>query len=360
MIKLTLLTGGVSTAHDASLLMYQVLLAAIAIDGRKRMLVLEVFHIGRTGQIHHCTGPDEPSGTWPASHELERSPTVSKAAFLAALASCEGFVYSLLQGTDGEDGVYQGLLKVAGALTNLGRVYPAALSRHKWAQSLVAEHLVSTLAPIRTRRLRPGDSDAQLQDVVSAFHGQQCVLKPNDLGGSVHTLLVDELSVPRLRRYLNEVGEFAEEFLVQERIVGRELTVGCLRRGGRTTVLPVAEVVVEAGFLGFDQKWTDQGYGVRFLSDEQPLARRLADVSRVLFDEIGFDIACRFDYIASGSGIHFLEANSKPGLAADSFLTCMLHQAGMTLCDLVEISYEEARAAWRRKTEMRYPVAAAH
>lgn len=347
-----LIVGGACTAHDASLLMYEAMSESIAKDTEARVAVTRIYYIMRSGDVRLWS--PTPDIDLPQVDQLQAGRSLTAGEFLADIATADGFVFSLLQGTDGEDGVYQGVLKVTNALSNLGPVFPAALSRHKWSQSLAAEHLCPDLTPIRTVRLRPDAKDEYLAKAVDYFQAGDVVVKPNDLGGSVHTRILQGVSVEALREYLQVARDFADEFLVQARIVGDEYTVGCMRVNGKTVVLPVARVEVDSGFLGFTEKWSDVGFGVKTLPLDHKVSKRLGSISTKLFDEIGFGSACRFDFIVANDAVYFLEANSKPGLCSDSFFTIMLAEIGVTLCDFLMLCHADASLQWQRRTLIDY------
>lgn len=351
-LNVRLIVGGACTAHDASLLMYEAMSESIAKDAEDRVAVKRIYYVMRSGEVRLWSPTTE--SDLPQVGQLHAGRPLTAGEYLSDLAAAEGFVFSLLQGTDGEDGVYQGVLKVANALSNLGPVFPAALSRHKWSQSLAAEHLCPELTPIHTIRLRPDAKDEDLAKAVDYFRAGDVVVKPNDLGGSVHTRILQKVSVKALREYLQLARDFADEFLVQARIVGDEYTVGCMRVDGKTVVLPVAQVEVDSGFLGFTEKWSDVGFGVKTLPVDHRVSKRLGSISTKLFDEIGFGSACRFDFIVADDAVYFLEANSKPGLCSDSFFTIMLADVGMTLCDFLVLCHADASLQWQRRTLIDY------
>ncbi len=354
-LRISLLAGGACTAHDASLLMLNAMADDIGADTAGLVQVEHIYYIERGGGMRHiAVGAGGDLSRAVTAQQLAQAQPMSVAEFVDSVTSNQHYVFSLLQGTDGEDGVYQGFFKVLGVLSNLGSVYPAAISRHKWAQSLVAEHLVDGLKPIRTARFSADSSLSQLTRIVTDFSGIECIVKPNDLGGSVHTSVLGRVTVPALQAYLRQAQGYAQEYLVQERILGEEYTVGCVRIDGQTVVLPVAQVLTPKAFLGFTEKWTEPGYRIHFIAEDDPRTRLLGDISRVLFDDVGFDTACRFDFIVSAQGVYFLEANSKPGLACDSFLTCMLRQRGMSLADFAVLCFEDASRQWRRKVDIDY------
>jgi D-alanine-D-alanine ligase len=351
-INVRLIVGGASTAHDASLMMYAAMTRSIGNDGVGRVAVTRVYYVARSGAVRFWKIREE--DVLPDVAALDAGVPLTTADYLADIAAGEEFIFSLLQGTDGEDGVYQGLLKVAKVLSNLGPVFPAALSRHKWSQSLVAEFLCPELTPIPTLRLRPDASDDDLEAVARHFGNGDVVVKPNDLGGSVHTRVLERVSPAALRAYLAVARDYADEFLVQARLVGREFTVGCMRVSGKTIVLPVVEVKVASGFLGFTEKWSLDSFRSLVLPENDAISKRLSPVSARLFDELGFGFACRFDFIVADEAMHFLEANSKPGLCGDSFFTVMLAHSGRSLCDFLLLSHKDALSQWQRHTQIDY------
>jgi D-alanine-D-alanine ligase len=182
-------------------------------------------------------------------------------------------------------------------------------------------------------------------------------LKPNSLGVSVLCKACSGFDGNALREYLRTVEPFDDEILVQERVYGRELSCGTFQMGPSLVALPVMELHVPGFLLDHRAKFSPGGYTYSFLPRDDELARCISELSILLTRAVGFDTICRYDLMVSDAGaIHLLEANSKPGLTAESHYTLMLQKAGYSILDLVHWAAHNAASRSKLRPTWRYQV----
>lgn len=349
-----LLFGGRSTEHDASVDMYFNVMHSLSASEEPRLRVNALYYIAKNGvtYVHQITPPRE----FPKSRNALLSGEVIERARLPYLMKAAGFfIFSLMQGREGEDGKYQGVAEVFDIPGSFGETFSAAVGMNKWVQSLMVEQLAKgDLTPIETILLRVGASPSEIDAAVNRFRGRPAIVKPNSMGGSFMTKIVDEINAATLSAYLAELEGYDTYGLVQTRIMGREVTCGCFVRNGHVDVLPVMELLTAGSFFGAQEKFSPHGYEAIVLSDRE-MAEKIGGISRRLCELCGYHTLCRFDYLVDEVGrIYFLEVNTIPGLTKGSVYPKMLKAAGYDLQDLIiESIRNEERIVGRRRDQYR-------
>jgi D-alanine-D-alanine ligase len=153
--------------------------------------------------------------------------------------------------------------------------------------------------------------------------GDQLMLKPNCSGSSVGLHVISNATqlgavLPRLD---------AGEWLVERRIVGRELTVGLLR--GRA--MGVVEIVPRSGVFDYSSKYTKgltEYFAPAALSDD--VAAEVRRSAETAFAAAGCRDYARIDYMLSAEGeLSLLEINTLPGMKETSLLPMSARCVGL-------------------------------
>lgn len=234
-------------------------------------------------------------------------------------------VFSTLHGTFGEDGGMQRLLDAAGVTYAGCDAASSALTMDK----------TRTKAAAAKRGVRVADAvhfeadQKPAADAVVAQLGENVVVKPNNEGSSVG------LSVIASRAALAEkLGSITRgSWLIERRIVGRELSVGVL--GGRA--LGVVEIRPKSGVYDYTSKYTK---GLTEYFAPAPLdpatTARVQAAAEAAFAACGCRDYARVDFILPEQGDAFLlEINTLPGMKETSLLPMSARCAGMDFTGLV-------------------------
>ncbi len=164
------------------------------------------------------------------------------------------------------------------------------------------------------------------------------VVKPTRQGSSVGLQFVDR--VEEFPRQLAESLRFGGEVVMEERIVGRETTVGIL--DGQA--LPIVEVRPKAGFYDYANKYT-AGCTEYFCPAEFDAATtaRIQAAALGAFHAIGGRDYARVDVMvrADGSPV-VLEVNTLPGMTETSLLPKAAAAVGLAFAALCERMVELA------------------
>jgi D-alanine-D-alanine ligase len=255
-----------------------------------------------------------------------------------ALMTCNGdhaidVAFLALHGPYGEDGTIQGLLELIGIPYVGSGVLASALAMDKvMAKKVLDADGVATPRGLVVERVRfQADPDGETQRACIIL---PAVVKPVREGSSIGMTLVHESGA--MRAALAEALACDARALVEERVVGTELTVGVL--GNRDlAALPVVEIVSKREFFDYRAKYDPT------LSEEicparipESVARTAHDVALRAHRALGCRGVSRVDMIQSVAGLVVLEVNTLPGMTINSLLPKAARAAGIAFPDLLD------------------------
>lgn len=302
-LKITVLRGGPSAERQVSLISGGAVARALRAGGH------EVFESD--------IGPDDLSA-------LDRSADV---------------IFPVLHGTFGEDGQLQAIMERRGLryvgsdaqASRLAMDKVAAKQAFAGAGLFVAREVFIRQVDFQSEN--DAWLDRQIESAVKNL-GLPCVVKPNFQGSSVGVVIAKSAghAAEGIRVCLDQYGDC----LIEQFIVGRELTVGIL---GEQT-LPVLEIRPAQGFYDYQAKY--QAEDTQYLFDMGLSAEDLAGIQKqalVAFKSLGCRDFGRVDVIYDALGRSWLlEVNTIPGFTDHSLLPKAAGRAGISfeeLCDRI-------------------------
>jgi len=219
-------------------------------------------------------------------------------------------VFSTLHGTFGEDGGMQRLLDAAGVHYAGCDAAASALTMDKvrTKRAAAAQGVVGADDVVFSADKKPG------ADEVVAKLGEQLVLKPTAEGSSVGLQIIAGRA--ELTEALASVT--AGNWIIEQRIFGRELSVGVLN--GRA--MGVVEIKPKSGVYDFTSKYTSgltEYFAPAKLGDV--VTARVRGAAETAFAACGCRDYARVDFIFSEkTGLFLLEINTLPGMKETSLL----------------------------------------
>ena len=336
-MNIVVLAGGLSTEREVSLTSGSLIANALIRRGHRVALVDTYLGVSdvQDGALYrseptyaYCVSETVPDlAALRAMRDGDQTPVGPGVIELCAKADV---VFNAMHGGIGENGKLQALLDCLGIRYTGTGALGATLSmdKHVTKQLLQAAGIdvprgivVDATSPDALRRV--------LREV-----GLPCVVKPACGGSSVGVSLVD--TKEQLTLALQEGGRYETRLVIEQRVFGRELTVGML--DGRA--LPPIEIIPREGFYDYKNKY-QSGYTTELcpapLTEEQ--TERLQAVTKQGFEALQLQSYARFDYIMDEGGRFWcLEANALPGMTPTSLLPQMAAAIGMdydTLCETI-------------------------
>lgn len=263
--------------------------------------------------------------------------TVESDALPAGLDPARHVVCSTLHGVFGEDGGMQRLLDAAGFAYTGCDAKASDLCFDKWRTRLSVSAMGVQVAPGRNFSASAKPTAAAL---VAEF-GEQVVLKPNRQGSSVGLQIVSS----KVGLEIALGGIRAGDWIVERRILGRELTVGLLR--GRA--MGIVEIVPKSGVFDYTSKYTKGLTEYRAparLSDET--AQLVRSAAETAFAACGCRDYVRIDFMLSAEGeLYLLEINTLPGMKETSLLPMSARCVGLDFVALCRELVAPAVARFR-------------
>ena len=230
-------------------------------------------------------------------------------ALPSGIHSADTIVFPALHGRFGEDGQIQALLEAAGVEYCGSDAAASRLCMDKAATKQIARE-----QQVATPDWMVFDAaETPLADSVIEQLGPSLVVKPVDEGSSVGLHFAEHRSA--LGVALSQIH--SGRWLIEQRVRGRELTVGLLRG----QAMGVVEIVSASGVYDYQAKYTPGSTEYRFPAElEAEVEKRIRDDAERLFLACGCRDFARIDFLLEGGQLYFLEINTLPGLTATSLL----------------------------------------
>lgn len=249
-------------------------------------------------------------------------------------ADCD-VVLPILHGAGGEDGVLQRDLELLGK--------PFLGSGSAACQLTFNKELYREFVTRQGIRMAAGEVVSRTQFETSALRAQPYVLKPVDGGSSVDTVILHDVSKEPNSAYFDELFSRNETMLLEELILGQELTVGVL--GDES--LPVILIQPPDGEeFDYENKYNGRTQEIVNPAQVAPDIQKAArDLALKLHELTECEDLSRSDMIVTPSGELFvLETNTLPGMTEQSLFPKAAAAAGYDMTALTKRFVDMATA----------------
>lgn len=276
------------------------------------------------------------TGEW-LSNGLVKKPEV-------ALATAD-VVFIAMHGSYGEDGTIQRICERLHIPFTGSNSFPSSVAFNKdTTKRAIAPHAIKTPKHIK---ITPGmleDIDDLARHIKQSF-GPEYVLKPTSSGSSHGVIMVNDSDL--LNAALLEMAKADHEFMIEERIRGREATCAVLEnfRDQSVYVLPAIEIIPPDShdFFAADVKYsgaTTELVPGRFSFTEKEI---IADIATKVHTALGLTQYSRSDFMIRDGEVYFLEVNTLPGLTSQSLFPKAAEAVGLSFSGLIDHLVKTAR-----------------
>ena len=132
------------------------------------------------------------------------------------------------------------------------------------------------------------------------------------------------------------------EILIEENLLGSEVSVGVYSKKGKLIVLPPTEIISKNDFFDYQAKYEGKCDEITPANLDSIEIEKLTEASVKLYTNLKIKGICRIDFIIVSGIPHLLEINSVPGLTPLSIIPQQLEAAGIKLSDFYNELIEEA------------------
>ena len=271
---------------------------------------------------------------------LEAQPDIDKSDFSVAVLGEKikfDYAYIVQHGAPGETGQLQGYLEMLDVPFSSCSSQASTIAFDKFACKAYVRGAVKC-APDGLIR-RGEDIDAFCKRVEKELRFPVFV-KPTQGGSSFGvTRVTDPADLAEAIQYA-----FSENpaVLVEQGIVGRELTCAAYLDGGVVKPLPPIEIVSENDYFDYDAKYNGHSSEICPAPISPKETELLQRTTCELYAFIGCKGVVRMDYILASDGLYFLEVNTIPGMTSASLVPKMVRTAGLTVTGFLSTIIENS------------------
>lgn len=338
-MKIVVLAGGLSPERDVSLSSGALIANALLENGHDVMLLdlylgsdnkemLPEYRTGKTTEgFSYTVPPHEPDLT--ALKQQAGHPESLIGTDVLKLCAESDLVFLALHGATGENGQLQALLDVHGIrYTGTGYIGSLLAMDKDISKQILTQNDITTP---NWHRIQV-DSAAASVGIIGLEDFMPCVVKPCSCGSSVGVTIAETSEA--LQEALVLALKYEDTFLLEEKIEGREFSVGILN--GKA--LPVIEIKPLSGFYDYKNKYqkglTKEICPAQVSPREQKL---LQDTALKVHQVLHLGFYSRVDFILDTQGhAHCLEANTLPGMTPTSLLPQEALAAGISYNELCQ------------------------
>jgi D-alanine-D-alanine ligase len=351
-MKIVVLAGGLSTERTVSLVTGAAACRALRGNGHRAILIDLFLGLPELPESPE-TLFDAPDGLCPdarietqapdldavRSSRTDQGPSLFGPHVLEICALAD-IVFLGLHGRDGEDGRVQAAFDLMGIPYTGSGYLASGLAMNKTMTKRLMD--ASGIRTPKWRLLRYREED------VTRLLGElqvPCVVKTTGGGSSLGVFLPETRG--ELEQALREVLRFGDEVIVEERIRGRDLSVGIL--GER--YLPPVEMIPNSTYFDYAAKYQVGGsQEVCPARIPESCAREAGEMALALHRMLGLEVYSRADFVLDENGVPWcLETNSLPGLTHGSLVPKEAAAVGMSYAELCEEIVRQSIHIKRRK-----------
>ena len=236
------------------------------------------------------------------------------------------YAFIVIHGTPGEDGKLQGYLDMVGVPYNTSSAAITALTFQKFHCNQFLKNFGINVP--EAILIKPDDeiNESQIIEKVKL----PCFVKPTDGGSSFGVTKVKNEN--KLLPAIKAAFEHGTEVVVEENIVGREVTCGVYRDTQGAKALPVTEIISENEYFDYDAKYNGKSKEITPAELDDEMTKNIKNLTKKIYGVLGMKGIARIDYMINKKGIPFLiEINSVPGMSKESIVPLMIKTQNLNL-----------------------------
>jgi D-alanine-D-alanine ligase len=275
-----------------------------------------------------------------ADMELDKNLAVALDEFSADI------VFPVLHGPPGEDGTLQGFLEILGFPYVGSDVHGSAFAMDKIVSKSIFRE--AGLPLIKQAVVTQTEGIAAAVQTIVRNVGEYVVVKPARQGSALGVTLIDNDN--QLHEGLEKAFAFDERLLVEQRMDGKEITVGVIDTDDGSKPFPVIEITTPIdSWYDYEHRYT-KGLSEHLMPANLPENQylKLQEIAVAAHQSLGCRDLSRADFIVTGEAIediYLLEVNTLPGMTPTSLYPDGAAGFGLNFIELV--SYLVERGASR-------------
>lgn len=245
-------------------------------------------------------------------------------------------VFNAIHGSPGEDGHMQAYFELIDIPQTSCNMYQSSLTFNK-------RDCLSVLKPygiLTAKSYYLNYGDVINEDSIVEKVGLPCFVKANKAGSSFGITKVHKIE--ELQRAIDVAFKEDDEIIIESFLDGTEVSVGVITHNGKTTVLPITEIVSENDFFDYEAKYLGKSQEITPARLSKPDEEKVNAIAKKVYDILKMTGYSRSEFIFKDGEPHLLEMNTVPGLTKESILPQQAAAAGISMANLFSSAIEEA------------------
>lgn len=242
------------------------------------------------------------------------------------------YVYIMQHGAPGESGQLQGYFEMLGIPFSSCSSSVSAIAFDKYA----CKSYIRGLDLVKCAPDALIHKGADIQAFVSNVEAKlrfPVFVKPTIGGSSFGITMVKEPA--GLATAIGYAFSEGPTVLVEEGIVGRELTCAAYASSGKVKTLPIIEIITKNEYFDYEAKYNGRSLEVCPADATPEIVKLVQETTAAIYSNLGCKGVVRMDYILAKDGLYFLEVNTIPGMTSASLVPKMVRAAGMDMSDFL-------------------------
>lgn len=241
-----------------------------------------------------------------------------------------------LHGTFGEDGCIQGLLEILGIPYSGSRVLASAMAMNKaTSKNIFAANDIPIIPSVNFSCAEVNNGIAGKLDSIQLKF--PVMVKPLSEGSSVGMAKINQST--DLYKAVVEAGQFRDGVMIEEYLIGQQLTIGVLDINKDTIATPILELRTKTEWYDYEAKYTE-GMTEFILPAEinAEATKKAQELAVKAHKALGCKGVSRADFILKDNNTpYILEVNTLPGMTNLSDLPAQAKCMGIEYDTLVDI-----------------------
>ena len=240
-------------------------------------------------------------------------------------------IFNALHGKFGEDGQIQSILNALKIPYTHSGVVASSIGMNKYFSKIIFEN-----AGIRC----PKGEKIKLEEIQKTKIKIPSIIKPTSGGSSIGIIKIFKNEQLYKENLINSNSK-NEDYLVEDFIEGREITVGILDN----KICGITEIITNSKFYDFKSKYVQVAKHIQNPKLPEKINKELEDNSLLAHNILGCNYISRSDFRYDGKNqkLYLLEINTQPGLTSDSLIPEMAKKNGISFVNLCNMLIDSAR-----------------
>ena len=165
-----------------------------------------------------------------------------------------------------------------------------------------------------------------------------CVVKPNNGGSSIGVSKVNDIN--ELEEKIKIAFKESDQVLIEDFLIGQEVSVGVIETNGNRIILPVTEIISENELFDYGAKYLGQSKEItpgNISIEEKILIHKYINK---IYDNIELKGFTRSEFIIVNGIPHLLETNTIPGFTKQSIIPQQIEAFGLSVKELINKQIE--------------------